>query len=75
MLPNSSKNSNKKWSVTKARDQDYYYVLLDVEWLLVNHGALDTWMQSNLPNGRDHLVGDVLLLDEKELLIWTLRWS
>lgn len=51
-------------------------VIADYMWWTENETEILTWMDVNLPRGRDHQQGMVLTLEsEQDLMLFLLRWS
>lgn len=45
-------------------------------WWTANETSILTWMDANLPRGRDHQTGMILTFDsDKDLLMFLLRWQ
>lgn len=54
----------------------HYVVISDIEFWLANEKEIYTWMEENLPRGRQHHTGMVLSLDtEKDAFAFVLRWA
>jgi hypothetical protein len=62
--------------IPQADDQPPRIIIRDIEWYISNQAELDEWMQLNLKQGHDSLVGVVLTFSDPTELAWfALRWS
>jgi len=51
-------------------------MIADYRWWVNNESDILTWMDTNLPRGRDHQTGMIVSFDsEQDLLMFTLRWQ
>lgn len=51
-------------------------LIADYRWWTENETEILTWMDTNLPRGRDHQQGMVLTLDStQDLMLFLLRWQ
>ena len=51
-------------------------VIADYMWWTENETEILSWMDINLPRGRDHQQGMILTLDsEQDLMLFLLRWA
>lgn len=51
-------------------------MIADYMWWTANEPEILSWMDANLPRGRDHQQGMILTMDsEQDLMMFLLRWQ
>jgi len=70
-------NLDQPWIYYHDEYFDRHMVLVrDYEWYLANQYDIESWMILNLSKGCDSMNGMVIkFADQRELLLWTMRWS
>jgi len=68
---------NLNWIIHQDAEKDQYHVVIvNDEWYLENQARLHAWMQQNLAQGHDALLGMVVTFaNDKEMMLWDLYWT